>query len=348
MKQLIRYLPIAAVMLRMVMATAYAQTGGTGRNTGGANTQQRIVNLPKETLSDEEITSLTHMREEEKLARDVYLALYDQWGIPVFRNIASSEQQHTDRIRILLDLYELDDPFVDERGVFTNADLGSLYSTLVEQGSSSLVEGLTVGMTIEDLDLYDLEEALEMVDNQDIHMVYQNLMKGSRNHLRSFYSELTARGGSYEPQYISVEEYEAILAGDMERGPADQDGNGVFNPGTGRGGNRGRSGKRGSGDGTCTSTSGNAVMKAGHYPNPANPGTMITFSLSAAAPASITIYNAIGQRVRFYDLGYREAGEYLQHWDALDINGQPVTSGLYLYRIQAGNSAVTNRLMLIR
>lgn len=339
MKRLITNFLIATLMLTVV-AAAFAQKG-TGQKQGGASTQQSTINLLKEDLSDEEITSLLQMREEEKLARDVYLALYDQWGTPVFSNIASSEQQHTDQVKELLDKYELDDPYVDESGEFTSEDLAALYASLVKQGSGSLVDALTVGMTIEDLDIYDLEEALNGVDNEDIRTVYENLMKGSRNHLRSFYSELSAQNGTYEPQYISSEEYETILASEMESGSGDRENSSVD---SGRGGN-GRSVKTDSGNDTCTNCT---TIKAGNYPNPANPSTMITYTLSSAAPITITIYNAIGQKVRFYNLGNQEAGEHLQHWDAHDLNGRPVTSGLYLYRIQAGNAAVTHRMMLIQ
>ena len=58
-------------------------------------------------LSDAEAATLTFMREEEKLARDVYLALYDLWSNPVFSMIASSEQKHMDAIKRQLDAYGL-------------------------------------------------------------------------------------------------------------------------------------------------------------------------------------------------------------------------------------------------
>ena len=54
-------------------------------------------------ISDEEATGLIFMREEEKLARDVYLTLYDVWETAVFDNIASSEQTHMDAVLMLID-----------------------------------------------------------------------------------------------------------------------------------------------------------------------------------------------------------------------------------------------------
>ena len=77
-------------------------------------------------LSDAEINSLVFMREEEKLARDVYLSLYDLWGLQIFQNIADSEQTHTDAVASLLEKYDIPDPAdTSPAGVFVNPDLQS-------------------------------------------------------------------------------------------------------------------------------------------------------------------------------------------------------------------------------
>ncbi len=176
--------------------------------------------LPESTvLSPEEQADLLHMREEEKLARDVYLTLYEKWQLPVFQNIARSEQTHMDAVAALLPAYGLEDPVAqtgDERGVFTDPDLQALYDQLVEQGSASIVDALTVGATIEDLDIKDLNEALGRTDQEDIRLVYENLKKGSENHMRAFVSNLQSRGADYTPQYISEAEYQAIVGSAVE------------------------------------------------------------------------------------------------------------------------------------
>ena len=87
----------------------------------------------------------------------------------------------------------------------------------VASGSTSLVAALTVGMTVEDLDIADLTTDLAMVDNQDIRLVYDSLLKGSRNHLRSFYKTLVQQGGSYTPLYISQAAFDAIVTTAIER-----------------------------------------------------------------------------------------------------------------------------------
>ncbi|MDP3667796.1 MAG: DUF2202 domain-containing protein, partial [Sediminibacterium sp.] len=70
----------------------------------------------------------------------------------------------------------------------------------------------------EDLDIFDLKNALINIDNQDIRLVYDNLTKGSRNHMRSFYKNVLNVGGTYTPQYITQAEFDAIINSAMETG----------------------------------------------------------------------------------------------------------------------------------
>ena len=80
---------------------------------------EAINELPLEDVSPGEMNGLVFMREEEKLARDVYLTLHEQWGRRVFANISKSEQRHTDAIKYLLLKYEISDPVTeDSLGVF--------------------------------------------------------------------------------------------------------------------------------------------------------------------------------------------------------------------------------------
>ena len=129
-------------------------------------------------LEAQEQADLLFMREEEQLARDVYLTLADQWGIRVFSNIARSEQRHMDSVGNLLDFYDLEDPLEGgvEVGVFENEDLQVLYNQLVDQGSVSQEAALLVGKQIEELDIEDLNQALEDTDETKIQQVY-NLLR---------------------------------------------------------------------------------------------------------------------------------------------------------------------------
>jgi hypothetical protein len=196
--------------------------GGIVNNNGDVNVSlmcENIDALPQQSISEEEKEGLIEMREEEKLARDVYLTLYDKWKLQIFKNIANSEQTHTDSVKYLLEKYNISDPVESEEvGKFSNPKFEELYNSLVEKGSQSAVDALIVGATIEDLDIADLENWINKTDNEDIKLVYENLMKGSRNHMRAFVGMLNNYGANYTPQYISNEEYEQILSSSMERG----------------------------------------------------------------------------------------------------------------------------------
>ena len=178
-------------------------------------------------ISTSEADALLYMREEEKLARDVYLKLYEKWQLPVFQNIAGSEQTHTDAVKTLLDRYGLTDPFSEEIGVFENEALQNLYNQLITQGNLSIADALKVGGAIEEIDILDLEERLAQTDKADIILVYENLLKGSRNHLRSFVSTLqTQTGETYQPQYLTLDAYQAIINSPSESGAPDGKGPG--------------------------------------------------------------------------------------------------------------------------
>ncbi len=179
-----------------------------------------IGGMAVEDLNDDEISGLLFMREEEKLAHDVYVALYGMWSRQVFDNISSSEMTHTNAVLVLIDKYELTDPAASSAaGEFVNTDLQNLYDTFVEAGETSMLEAMRVGAAIEEVDIIDLQTQLDnYVDNADITLVYENLMKGSRNHLRAFVRNLTQLGETYTPQYMSVEDYNAIINSDIERG----------------------------------------------------------------------------------------------------------------------------------
>jgi hypothetical protein len=170
-------------------------------------------------LTGAESEGLLYMREEEKLARDVYLTLYDAWGLPIFQNIARSEAAHMAAVGTLLDRYGLADPAAAEIGVFTDPTLQELYDKLVAQGRRSPAEALRVGAAIEEIDILDLQARLAQSENADIDLVYGNLLKGSSNHLRAFTSTLARQSGeSYQPQYLDRDSYESIVNAGRDQG----------------------------------------------------------------------------------------------------------------------------------
>jgi len=194
---------VALTLLMPMLATAKG-----GQSTRGNN--REVVTV---TLYPEDESTLLWMREEEKLARDVYLAMDDRWNKRVFRNIASSEQQHMDALLRQINSFNLVDPVLPERGVFYFDELQILYAELVGKGQQSYIDALEVGATIEDLDIDDLMKAIAATDNLALKMTYQSLLEGSKNHLRSFIGLLQQQGVSYDPQYISQELFDAIING---------------------------------------------------------------------------------------------------------------------------------------
>ena len=157
-----------------------------------------ITHVSAAALTDADVASLTFMREEEKLARDVYIFLYSIWGSTIFDNISNSEQTHMDAIKTLLDRYGIADPASKVTGVFNNTNLQSLYNTLTAQGSLSLIDALEVGALIEETDIDDLAVEISSTSLRDIKRVYSNLMQGSMNHLEAFISNLAMLGVTYE------------------------------------------------------------------------------------------------------------------------------------------------------
>ena len=208
---------ISALVISVLIAGfIYGRYGyGSGGNGGYFYNMAPYINsLPYQEISEAEKQALLHMREEEKLARDVYRTLYERWGLRVFSNIAASEQRHMDAVKILLLKYNIEDPVKDDSvGVFSNPEMTKLYEELVAKGLQSPADALMVGATIEDLDIYDLQKWLLKVDNTDIVFVFSNLKKGSENHIRAFTRILKNQYGiTYKAQYITQEELDLILS----------------------------------------------------------------------------------------------------------------------------------------
>jgi len=141
-----------------------------------------VFPAPNMTVSIEPVNK----GEEEKLARDVYIKMFELWGATIFSNISVSEQRHMDAVLNLLVKYGIPDPVAGKGvGEFTDAFKG-LYDELVFQGQQSLLDAYMVGRAIEEMDIDDLEVAMTETSKADIDNVYGNLLNGSFNHLDAF------------------------------------------------------------------------------------------------------------------------------------------------------------------
>jgi hypothetical protein len=208
------------VATTLALGLSACDPGGSDSSSsasGRGDPAAQVAALPASDLTAADRAAIVQMREEEKLARDVYTTLGDQWGSQIFSNISQSEQTHMDAVGALLDKYGIADPAAgNEVGVFTDPHLQALYDQLVAQGRGSLVDALRVGATIEDLDIADLRSFA--TDAADVQSVWDTLERGSRNHLRAFTSQLDRNGASYTPQYISQADFDAIVGSGTESG----------------------------------------------------------------------------------------------------------------------------------
>ena len=85
-----------------------------------------------------------------------------------------------------------------------------------------------------------------------------------------------------------------------------------------------------------------------NYPNPFNPQTTISFTLPESGNAELAIYNLAGQKIRTLISGETMAGAHEVLWDGRDDRGVPVSSGIYISRLRAGEQVISSRMMLVK
>lgn len=226
---------------------------GIGGNGGGnrGQGQGQGTTASSSGLTQAEIDEILYMREEEKVARDVYLILAELWGDVPFGNIANSEARHMESVLGLIEKYGLTDPADNAPvGEFQNPELQALYDDLIAQGSQSLEAALTVGALIEEVDILDLQDALEIASNQAVVNVFNNLLKGSGSHLKAFSSEWERETGqTYSPQLMDEANFIQTVSaasgqgnggsGKRQGGGGQGQGNSVSGAGSGGGNGKG-------------------------------------------------------------------------------------------------------------
>ena len=191
---------LALSVFLVASVTLVAQNGNGNMNQAGMFGSRQCVACgvtaaSSQPLTDTEKTWLLFMREEEKMARDVYQALAGKYNLRVFANIAQSEQRHFDSTGILINCYGLTDPAEGKAaGEFTNSGIQTLYNSLTTPGAATLVEALRAGVTIEAKDIEDLKVAIANAQNTELIKVYSSLLSGSERHLDLFNSHLEVLG----------------------------------------------------------------------------------------------------------------------------------------------------------
>jgi hypothetical protein len=209
-----------ALLLVPLVLPVVASAGNRHRATWRCSLPEILAEIPTQSLSEVEAADVLFAREEEKLARDAYISLFERWDLTIFRKIKRAEKVHMKAVLRLIRRYdELVDPVTSNAvGIFTSSALQDLYKQFVDLGATSEEAALEVGARIEEMNIRDLQLQLSRTDNTDIQVVYQNLLKGSRNHLRAFVGHLDARDILFEPDYLSSSEYLAIIDSAKEKG----------------------------------------------------------------------------------------------------------------------------------
>ena len=190
-------------------------TAGLGSDRQGMGRGSRATSQSTgATLPADGGQSLLRMWEEEKLARDVYLALAKNMQLPVFQNIASSENRHMQALEKVLQLSGVNTQQLDKTpGVFVLPEHQQLYQSLVIAGSSDPLSAFKVGAKIEEMDIADLRTLMYQTENSQLQRVLQNLMGGSEQHLRAFAAHITQQGATYDAEFISQADFDQIAAG---------------------------------------------------------------------------------------------------------------------------------------
>ena len=162
-------------------------------------------------LSSREKGGLLFIWEEEKAARDLYISLYSKTNLSIFLDLVRSEQNHMDQAKAIMDKYGLQIPAKDEPGTFENQTLQDIHDDLLAKGQESDQDALKAAATFEEISIIDLSREISASEKEDIGVLYQGLLAGSRKHLRSYVSDLQDRGMQYVPKHLNRTEFEEIV-----------------------------------------------------------------------------------------------------------------------------------------
>ncbi|NPA11332.1 MAG: DUF2202 domain-containing protein [Epsilonproteobacteria bacterium] len=183
----------------------------TGNNIDSRGMANLVNTLPKYELSDEDKEALAHMWNEEKLAHDVYLALYKLYPLNTLYTIATqSEAEHEASVQDLIAKYDLNilspdfsggyDPealAAYGEGEFSIQAITDLYNQLYDLGKTSDIDALKVGCMVEVTDINDLDNYINSGEiTPDMLIVFSNLRNGSYHHYWAFDGALKALGVS--------------------------------------------------------------------------------------------------------------------------------------------------------
>lgn len=182
---------LAAAAAGAAPVAAAGPRAGAGAGTGTCTTCTATSTLPAAPLTAAQAADLRAMAEEEKVARDLYLAFAARYPSPAWDNIAKAEATHLAAVRTLLARYGVADPTAGRAaGSFASSAAQAMYDRLLAQGSVSEAAAFGVGKAVEVDDIAKLDAAIVRATQSDVKQVYTSLRNGSTQHLRAFTSLL--------------------------------------------------------------------------------------------------------------------------------------------------------------
>jgi len=189
-----------------------------GASTLLVNNFEETLSLKTDSLSSESLAELIFLLEEEKMAHDLYTSFFGFWNLQIFDRISRSEETHFNAVKTLLDFYEFPYEISEETGVFINEEIQNLYDAFLAEGAISMENSLVAGAKVEEIDIADLMSLIETTTDEHALLLYNNLLIGSRNHLRAFYRNMLVYGIEYTPYILDQNLFDEIVNSTNERG----------------------------------------------------------------------------------------------------------------------------------
>ncbi len=189
---------LGAVAVGGVVAAAGGGSSSSASHSGGNSndgSSSQLATLSDPTATAENIALVTpdilFSIDEERMARDVYDALYAQTGLTIFDNISDAEQTHYDAIlNYAINLGIDTSALLTTPGTYLNPEVQTMYNDLIALGSQSTADALSVGKTVEEVDIADLKAMIDASPITSLDAVYTNLLSGSYNHLDAFNAQI--------------------------------------------------------------------------------------------------------------------------------------------------------------
>lgn len=209
-----------AVEAEEIMASGIQMSVLQVKSDGTTTFDMTTMSAPFDSTADltaSEIEYIYAVREDEKLARDLYYAFFNTYKLKAFENISKAEENHMKATERLLEYYGIEYPAAGERGKFANSVRQAQYDSLLQKGSTAL-EAFKVMAQYEEYNIVQYKKDLAGIVNPNVKIVIENLEKGSENHFKATIRQITALGGTYTAQLMTQEEYRAIIAIGFEKG----------------------------------------------------------------------------------------------------------------------------------